>query len=95
MVVAAGPVTNFIFSILAFALLAFIVGRDVTDIRSVSPRIGSVSRESAADAAGLQPATSSSQRRRRDDRDFWRLPATLRASRRDAARVESTRAAQR
>ena len=32
LVVAAGPVTNFIFSILAFAAIALIMGRDVTDI---------------------------------------------------------------
>lgn len=46
-VVAAGPLSNFIFSILAFALLAFIVGRDIARIDNVQP-------DSAAAAAGLQ-----------------------------------------
>lgn len=48
LVVAAGPVTNFIFAILAFSLLAFIVGRDTASIDGVAP-------ESPAAAAGMQP----------------------------------------
>ncbi|MGD9813961.1 MAG: RIP metalloprotease [Hyphomonadaceae bacterium] len=49
LVVAAGPTTNFIFAIFAFALLAFIVGREVpTRITAVAP-------DSAAEAAGLLP----------------------------------------
>lgn len=48
LVVAAGPVSNFIFSIAAFGLLAFVIGRDIARIDSVSP-------ESPAAAAGLQP----------------------------------------
>jgi regulator of sigma E protease len=55
LVVAAGPITNFIFAIFAFALLAFIVGRDVTDPNSLPARIASVSSESPAARAGLQP----------------------------------------
>lgn len=55
MVVAAGPLTNFIFSILAFALIALIVGRDATDYASVPARIASVAEGSAAAAAGLRP----------------------------------------
>jgi regulator of sigma E protease len=47
MVVAAGPITNFIFSILAFALLAFIVGRDTARIDQVEPN-------SPAATAGMQ-----------------------------------------
>jgi regulator of sigma E protease len=47
MVVAAGPVTNFIFAIFAFALLAFILGREIASIDSVEPN-------SPAAAAGLQ-----------------------------------------
>lgn len=47
LVVAAGPITNFIFAIFAFALLAFIVGRDVA-------RIDSVVANGAAAQAGLQ-----------------------------------------
>jgi regulator of sigma E protease len=55
MVVAAGPVTNFIFSILAFAVYALIVGRDVTDYNAIPARIGVVTEGSAAAHAGLQP----------------------------------------
>lgn len=47
LVVAAGPITNFIFSILAFAVLAFVLGRDIASIDSVMP-------DSPAHAAGLQ-----------------------------------------
>lgn len=47
LVVAAGPITNFIFAILAFALLAFIVGRDPATIDQVEPG-------SPAEAAGLR-----------------------------------------
>jgi regulator of sigma E protease len=47
LVVAAGPITNFIFSIAAFALLAFILGRDIASIDTVEPN-------SPAAAAGLQ-----------------------------------------
>ena len=53
-VVAAGPIANFIFSIAAFGLLAFIVGRDTTDINQVPARIASVLEGSAAAHAGLQ-----------------------------------------
>lgn len=47
LVVAAGPLTNFVFAIFAFALLAFIVGRDTARIDQVEPN-------SPAAAAGLQ-----------------------------------------
>ena len=52
--VAAGPVTNFIFAIAAFAAIALIVGRDVTDYGALTPRVGSVQANSAASEAGLQ-----------------------------------------
>jgi regulator of sigma E protease len=55
MVVAAGPLTNFLFSILAFSLIAFVVGRDATDYASAPARVAAVSAGSAAAAAGLQP----------------------------------------
>ena len=55
LVVAAGPVTNFIFAILAFAALALIIGRDTTDVNSIPARIAAVSPGSAAASAGLQP----------------------------------------
>lgn len=54
-VVAAGPLTNFIFSILAFAAILMIVGRDVTDRAALPARIDGVMEGSAADAAGLRP----------------------------------------
>lgn len=54
MVVAAGPATNFIFSTLAFATIALIVGRDVTDVSRIPARIGAVSEGTAAAAAGLR-----------------------------------------
>jgi len=47
LVVAAGPVTNFIFAILAFAVFAFVVGRDTARIDQVTPN-------SAAQAAGVR-----------------------------------------
>lgn len=55
MVVAAGPFTNFVFSILAFALLALVMGRETTDPNSIPARIATVAASSAAQAAGLQP----------------------------------------
>ncbi len=54
MVVAAGPLTNFIFSILAFALIALIVGRDATDYANVPARVAAVAEGSAAAQAGLR-----------------------------------------
>lgn len=54
LVVAAGPVTNFIFSIAVFAALAMAFGSDNTDIAKIPARIASVSPNSAASAAGLQ-----------------------------------------
>lgn len=53
-VVAAGPLANFIFAIFAFAVLAMVVGNDVTDYRSVTPRIGAVIEDSAAAEAGVR-----------------------------------------
>lgn len=55
MVVAAGPFTNFIFSILAFAAIALMVGRDVTEMDQIPARIAVVTPDSAAQRAGLQP----------------------------------------
>jgi regulator of sigma E protease len=55
LVVAAGPVTNFVFSILAFAALAVVVGRDVTPMDQIPARIAAVTPDSAAQRAGLQP----------------------------------------
>ncbi|MGQ0531335.1 MAG: M50 family metallopeptidase [Caulobacteraceae bacterium] len=54
MVVAAGPITNFIFAILAFAALALMMGRDVTDADALPARVAAVSNGSAAAAAGLR-----------------------------------------
>lgn len=55
MVVAAGPFTNFVFSILAFALLALIMGRETTDPNAIPARIATVAANSAAQSAGLEP----------------------------------------
>ena len=55
MVVAAGPITNFIFSILAFGSLALVMGRDVTEADALPARIAVVAANSAAAQAGLQP----------------------------------------
>lgn len=54
MTVAAGPITNFIFAILAFATLALIVGNDTTDYNAIPARIATVADGSAAANAGLQ-----------------------------------------
>jgi regulator of sigma E protease len=53
LVVAAGPITNFIFSILTFGALAFAFGSDNTDITKIPARLASVTPGSAAAAAGL------------------------------------------
>lgn len=50
-----GPFANFIFSVVAFAAVFLIMGKDVTDRAALSPRIDTVSAGSAAAAAGLQP----------------------------------------
>ena len=54
-VTAAGPAANFVFSIFAFALLAFTLGDNVTDYSRIPARILSVEPNSAASAAGLRP----------------------------------------
>lgn len=55
LVVAAGPFTNFIFAIIAFAFAAFVAGHDVTDLSRIPARLATVSESSPAAAAGLQP----------------------------------------
>lgn len=55
LVVAAGPVANFIFAIAAFAAIALIVGRDATDYDSIPARVAGVSPAGAAAQAGVQP----------------------------------------
>ena len=54
LVVIAGPITNFIFSILAFATVALVIGHEVTDVGQLPARIGAVDPQSAAGAAGLR-----------------------------------------
>ncbi|MFT3726711.1 MAG: M50 family metallopeptidase [Terricaulis sp.] len=54
LVVSAGPVTNFIFSILTFAALALVIGEDRTDYDHIPARVGEVQANSAAAAAGLR-----------------------------------------
>jgi len=53
-VAAAGPAMNFIFAILAFALLGMILGRDITNQDALSPLVVAVAPASAAETAGLQ-----------------------------------------
>lgn len=55
LVVAAGPTANFVFAIFAFALIALIVGRDITDVNAIPARIAAVASGSAAAEAGLRP----------------------------------------
>lgn len=55
LVVAAGPISNFIFAIAAFATIALIMGREVTDPNQIPARVLSVAAGSAAAQAGLQP----------------------------------------
>lgn len=52
--VAAGPVTNFIFAIFAFGLVAFALGRDLTDYSKVRSQIAEVLPDTAALDAGLR-----------------------------------------
>jgi regulator of sigma E protease len=54
LVVAAGPITNFIFSILVFGAMAFAIGSDLTDLAKIPARIADVSPNTAASAAGLK-----------------------------------------
>lgn len=54
-VVAAGPLMNFVFAIIAFAALAMILGRDVTDRDALSPRVDAVVAGTAAAEAGIRP----------------------------------------
>jgi len=52
-VVAAGPLANFVFAIAAFAALALVVGRDTTSMAGVPARIGEIQAASPAAQAGL------------------------------------------
>jgi regulator of sigma E protease len=51
---AAGPLTNFIFSIIVFAFLALLLGRDITPVAELSPRIDGISSAGPAAKAGLK-----------------------------------------
>lgn len=53
-VVVAGPLTNFIFAIAAFAAVGLIVGRDLTDYQNLPVRVGEIAENSAAAEAGLR-----------------------------------------
>jgi regulator of sigma E protease len=54
LVAAAGPISNFIFATIAFAAILMAFGRDVTDVRTLAPRIDQVQIDSPAAAAGMQ-----------------------------------------
>lgn len=51
---AAGPLTNFVFSTVVFALLALFLGRDITPVAELSSRIDAVRPGGPAATAGLQ-----------------------------------------
>jgi regulator of sigma E protease len=51
---AAGPLTNFVFSTIVFALLALFLGKDVTPVAQLSPRIDAVRADGPAAKAGIQ-----------------------------------------
>lgn len=53
-VVAAGPLTNFIFAIVAFAAIGMIVGRDVTRYEELPVRVGQAEAGTPSAEAGLQ-----------------------------------------
>ncbi|MGE3142107.1 MAG: RIP metalloprotease [Hyphomonadaceae bacterium] len=53
-VTAAGPISNFIFAILAFAAILMIIGRDVTDRANLPARIDGVMEGSAAASGGVR-----------------------------------------
>jgi regulator of sigma E protease len=55
LVVAAGPVSNFIFAILAFSLHVLITGRDVTDYSTAPVLVAGVMEGTAASEAGMRP----------------------------------------
>lgn len=73
MVVAAGPVTNFIFSIFSFALIAFIVGRDL-------PRVDTIVPDGAAAQAGVQVGDVVRSVNGRGIRDFQSMAASIATS---------------
>ena len=52
-VVSAGPLTNFIFSTIAFALIALIVGRNVIPVETLPPRVDVIAPNSPAAAGGM------------------------------------------
>jgi regulator of sigma E protease len=54
-VVAAGPLTNFLFSILIFAAVILAIGRDATDLGALPARVDTVVAGQPAAAAGFQP----------------------------------------
>lgn len=80
LVVAAGPVTNFIFAILAFATFIFIVGRDTTDVSQIPARIAGVAENSAASRAGLQSNDIIRVANGHTIRNFTELQAQITAS---------------
>jgi regulator of sigma E protease len=53
-VVAAGPLTNFIFAVIAFAAVGLAIGRDLTDYANLPVRVGEVQQGGAGEAGGLQ-----------------------------------------
>jgi regulator of sigma E protease len=54
-VFVAGPAMNFVFAILVFAALLFAFGRDITDVRTLSPRVDALTVGYPAQKAGIRP----------------------------------------
>lgn len=77
-VVAAGPVTNFIFAILAFAVVTMVIGRDVSDESAMSARLDMIMADSPADKAGLKPGDVVTAIAGRDVASFGALQAFVR-----------------
>lgn len=50
----AGPAANFLFTILVFAIVFMAVGRDMTDVGALAPRLDAIAAGSAAEKAGLK-----------------------------------------
>lgn len=53
-IAAAGPVVNFVFAVVVFALIVMIQGKNITDVALLSPRIDTVSAGQPAAKAGLR-----------------------------------------
>ena len=53
-IAVAGPISNLLFAITAFAALVMILGHDVTAVEKLPPRVDRIEKGSAADIAGIK-----------------------------------------